>query len=447
LCLANCKKVDFCKLLGRHPAGGNLTLGVRRENRNGGIALEHTDIVIVGGGIGGCSLGAKLARSGLTTLILERENEYVDRVRGEWIAPWGVVELKALDLYEPLIEAGGHHLKRSIGYDELLSPAEAEANSFSLDLIEGIPGPLTIEHVTLQHVALAQAQKYGAIVKRGVSSVEVTQGTNPRVRYSHEGKLCEHQCRLIVGADGRTSSVRRQIGLKLEEDPVDHLIAGLLVENAHSWPEDLQSIGKVGDIQYLIFPQGGGRVRLYVDYDITDRQRFSGEAGAATMLAAFDMPCVPNSKAIAGGTPCGPCRSNPSQDAWIDNPSVDGVILMGDAAGYNDPINGQGVSVACRDARMLADILMTHKDWHGGIFAPYLEERIERMRRLRQAARFTTLLNARFGPEAEAARVRARRRMMDDPQLMMIMLTPIVGPEAIDASFFEPGFNEALFAE
>jgi 2-polyprenyl-6-methoxyphenol hydroxylase-like FAD-dependent oxidoreductase len=115
-------------------------------------------------------LGANLAGSGLKTLILERENEYVDRVRGEWIAPWGLVELKALDLYGSLIEAGGHHLSRNIGSDELLSPAEAEANSLSLDLIEGIPGPLTIEHVTLQNVALAQAQKSGAIVKRGVSS-------------------------------------------------------------------------------------------------------------------------------------------------------------------------------------------------------------------------------------------------------------------------------------
>jgi choline dehydrogenase-like flavoprotein len=131
--------------VGRHPVGGNLTVSVSRESRNEGIALEDMDIVIVGGGIGGCSLGAKLARSGLKTLILERETEYVDRVRGEWIAPWGVLELKALDLYQSLIEAGGHHLNRNIGYDELLSPAEAEANTLSLDLIEGIPGPLTFD--------------------------------------------------------------------------------------------------------------------------------------------------------------------------------------------------------------------------------------------------------------------------------------------------------------
>jgi 2-polyprenyl-6-methoxyphenol hydroxylase-like FAD-dependent oxidoreductase len=107
--------------------------------------------------------------------------------------------------------------------------------------------------------------------------------------------------------------------------------------------------------------------------------------------------------------------------------------LIGNAAGYNDPINGQGVSVAYRDARILADILIAHDDWHGGIFAPFGEERIERMRRLRQAARFVTLFNARFGPEAEAARVRARRRMMDNPQLMMIMLTPIM-PHKVDVA-------------
>ncbi len=38
-------------------------------------------------------------------------------------------------------------------------------------------------------------------------------------------------------------------------------IAGLLIDGADGWPEDLQALGKVGDIHYLVFPQGGGRVQ------------------------------------------------------------------------------------------------------------------------------------------------------------------------------------------
>ena len=55
-------------------------------------------------------------------------------------------------------------------------------------------------------------------------------------------------------------------------------------------------------------------------------------------------------------------------------------------------------------------------------------------------------MNARFGEEAEATRARARERIKENPELQMIILTAFVGPEAIDAKYFEPGFQERLFA-
>jgi 2-polyprenyl-6-methoxyphenol hydroxylase-like FAD-dependent oxidoreductase len=47
-----------------------------------------------------------LARAGLEVALLERENSYPDRVRGEFMAPWGVTELAKLELLQPLREAG-----------------------------------------------------------------------------------------------------------------------------------------------------------------------------------------------------------------------------------------------------------------------------------------------------------------------------------------------------
>jgi flavin-dependent dehydrogenase len=43
------------------------------------------DVVIAGAGIGGSALATMLARGGLSVLVLEKETEYRDRVRGEWL--------------------------------------------------------------------------------------------------------------------------------------------------------------------------------------------------------------------------------------------------------------------------------------------------------------------------------------------------------------------------
>lgn len=218
--------------------------------------MQSYDVIVVGGSIGGSALAANLAQAGLSVELLEREENFVDRVRGEWMAPWGVHEAGLLGMYDLLMAAGGHHVTRSIMYDELLTPDMAEVGAQQLsDLIPGTPGPLCTE-------------------------LEVNAGTDPRVRFVHNGVHHSHVCRLVIGADGRSSSVRRQLNIPLVESEIDHLISGLLVTGADEWPAHLQAFGKAGDVMLLVFPQGQGKVRLYVDYGIEQRGRYTGEEGA-----------------------------------------------------------------------------------------------------------------------------------------------------------------------
>ena len=409
--------------------------------------MSDVDVAIIGGGIGGSALGGFLARAGLRVLMLERETVFTDRVRGEWMAPWGVAELRRLGLYERFIAAGGHHLSRHIGYDELVPVAEASANPLPIGaLLPGVPGPLCLEHVVMQNEAIAQATLSGVELRRGVSDVRVSAGSDPRVAFRDDGAESTVSARLIVGADGRASSVRRQLGFALEEAPIDHLIAGLLIDGAEGWPQDLQAGGKIRDIHYLVFPQGRGQVRLYADFAASDRGRFAGAGGAARMLAAFATPCVPNSEAIAAARPAGPCRTYPSQDAWLDQPYCEGVVLIGDAAGYNDPIIGQGLSITLRDARIVGEILTGSEAWSAGCFEPYASERRERLRRLRASAAFATSLNARFEPRDLERRGRAFGRIAADPSLLMPLLAIYTGPETVDAEFFTDAFHERVFA-
>ena len=64
---------------------------------------ETHDVVVVGAGIGGAALATVLARNGLDVLLLERQTAYRDKVRGEWMAPWGVAELQDPSLVAPLM--------------------------------------------------------------------------------------------------------------------------------------------------------------------------------------------------------------------------------------------------------------------------------------------------------------------------------------------------------
>src|SRR5260370_36104517 len=58
------------------------------------------DIVSVGGGLGGSPLAMAMAKHGARVLVLEQENRFRDRVRGEGILPWGVEEMRRLGIYE-----------------------------------------------------------------------------------------------------------------------------------------------------------------------------------------------------------------------------------------------------------------------------------------------------------------------------------------------------------
>jgi menaquinone-9 beta-reductase len=57
-------------------------------------------------------------------------------------------------------------------------------------------------------------------------------------------------------------------------------------------------------------------------------------------------------------------------------------VLIGDAAGHNDPGIGCGLSVAMRDARRVRDLVLAGAR-SADDFVPYGAERFERIRRLR----------------------------------------------------------------
>ena len=161
------------------------------------MASLSPDVVIIGGGIGGGTMATVLAKSGLEVIVLERETIYPDRVRGEWIAPWGVAEFKRLGLLNLLYENGAIHVERNVPYDENWSPDVAEQRALDFTkLLPEIPGPLCIGHPTMCNVFSASAKAAGAEVLNGVKEIEVAAGTRPIVSFSSNGPSVQLRPRL-----------------------------------------------------------------------------------------------------------------------------------------------------------------------------------------------------------------------------------------------------------
>jgi flavin-dependent dehydrogenase len=268
---------------------------------------QSADVVVVGGGIAGSALATALARGGLEVVVLERQSAYRDKVRGEVFLPWGTAELKRLGLEEALLAAGGGYATRLGRYEERLDPEEAAAEVVPLDrLLRGVSGSLNVGHPESCEALAQAAQAAGAAVVRGVGEVSLINGGRTAVAYEHDGMPHEVRCRLVVGADGRRSSVRRQLGISLEETEPITIGAGMLVDELWEWPAELNATGTEGDLYFLGFPRPAGRVRLYVLWSVTQKGRFTGANRQREFLDACQFRSLPWGDAIAAHARRGP---------------------------------------------------------------------------------------------------------------------------------------------
>jgi menaquinone-9 beta-reductase len=406
------------------------------------------DVVVVGAGIAGASIAAVLARDGLEVLLLERQRAYRDRVRGEYMAPWGVLEARAVGLEAVIRGARAVDARYNVPYDELLTPSAAEAaKGDASTILPGVRGPLCASHPGACQALAGEAVRLGAELVRGVGEVRVQAGARPSVTYLN-GSEMQVRPRLVIGADGRASTVRKQSGIRIRKAPASHVIAGLLVEGASRWPGDQYSIGVEGDLQFYVFPQGGGRVRLYTCHANDQAARWAGRAGPQRFLQAFArLQAIPAALGLGDGTAAGPCATFGGEQTWCEEPYADGVVLLGDAGGYDDPVDGQGLSLALRDVRQLSELLLASSDWTVAALRPYGQQRAERLRRMRRVSLTFAALMTTFTADGRARRNRFRAAsgaVGDDIRLALGAIH--LGPDRLPIDAFSDQLHESLLA-
>lgn len=404
------------------------------------------DLIVVGGGFAGGALATVMSRAGHSVLVLERASAYRDCVRGENILPWGVREANRLGLTGDLAGPTAHWTTRWVSYNETLTAAEAEERALALDrLLPGVPGSLNQPHPLACRKLRDAAVAAGATWVLGAGAVRVGPGARPVVSYAVRDEERRARGRLVVGADGRRSSVRQRVtGATRGEER--HLLAGLLVEDLHDLWEaaDVQTVED--RVFFLGLPQGGGRARVYLAFEHADRARFAGAGRERAFLEACRRRTLRQGDIWAAGSPAGPCAIFTGEDLVTDSPVGPGVVLVGDAAGYISPLVGQGLSMALRDVRVVTELLRASGDWSERALQPYVTERSERMRRLRAITELYSAVFADFSPGIARRRLLVAERMEAEATLALPFAAVFAGPELVPGAGFVDRVRERLLA-
>jgi 2-polyprenyl-6-methoxyphenol hydroxylase-like FAD-dependent oxidoreductase len=199
----------------------DLEQNFQRMGRDHDMSTDY-DVITVGGGLGGSTLAKMLAEHGASVLVVERESQFKDRVRGEWMAPWGVAEAQKLGIRDLLLENGAFEKQ----YFQLSGFPVRDLKQTTL--LQS--GPLHLCHPAMQEAVIDPARLAGATIWRGATVREIKPGDPPSATVEKDGSLQRLTARIVIGADGRNSPCRAWAGLNFVRDTRGMFLAGILFD-------------------------------------------------------------------------------------------------------------------------------------------------------------------------------------------------------------------------
>jgi len=311
--------------------------------------MKTVDVLIAGGGPAGLAAGIVCSRNGLRTLVCEQSRLPQDKACGEGLMPVGLNYLEQLGV-KSFLAPGDYFPFRGVAY---ISPDGAVAyGSFREGPGWGIPRrnlskALVQKCKTLPHLEIWE----GARLKL-ISRQETGSSAGPLL--AKVGEECI-AARLLVGADGLNSLVRRRAGLEKTTHARDNRELQRWGARQHyalsPWSEFVEVYWQVG-VEAYVTPVGPCEVDVAF---LWDRKRLGRVSGGRDLFPGFLKLFPTLSERLRSGRPndiplaVGPLFRTPVA------PVGQCMVLIGDAAGYLDAITGEGISLALAQALALEE--------------------------------------------------------------------------------------------
>jgi 1H-pyrrole-2-carbonyl-[peptidyl-carrier protein] chlorinase len=336
------------------------------------------DVIIVGGGPAGATMGSYLSKAGVKNLILEGHNQPRPHVGESLVLSTMRVfgEIGFLDA----MEQAGFVKKYGAAWRDF--NGKEQALHFSEFRQEGIAQDHTyhVDRGKFDLLLLKHAQSLGSEVHQGVQvkGVNFSDGRAVGVRAKFAGQEIDIPSRVVVDASGRQTLLGRQLRLKRNdtifnqyavhswfrnvdrgEDPrtADYIhIYFLPVKRGWAWQipitDEITSVGVVAERE--VFQQFKSEPERYFDTYVQSNKGLARAMANAVRVNSF--------------------KTEGDYSYMLDKFCGSGYMMIGDAARFVDPIFSSGVSVAMYSARYGAETIvgaLNSGDLSEAAFKPY----------------------------------------------------------------------------
>jgi menaquinone-9 beta-reductase len=319
----------------------------RMPNRNS----QHYDVVIAGARCAGAATAMLLARQGARVLVLDRSRYGTDTLSTHALMRGAVLQLHRWGLLAE-VSAAGTPAVRSTTFH-----LPGAVSTVEIQPRHGVDALYAPRRAVLDAILADAARSAGAEVRFGTSVTGLWRDRTGRVA-GITGRFgaahLEVGADLVVGADGRRSTVARCVGAQATH------VAGASSAVVYRYFRDA---GIAGYHWYYAPGSAAGAIPsndgLTCVFAATSAERLRRELdrdadAAFWRILASAAPDLADR--LGNGATVGPPRVFPGLTGYLRDAAGPGWALVGDAGYFKDPITAHGITDALRDAEILARV-------------------------------------------------------------------------------------------
>jgi 2-polyprenyl-6-methoxyphenol hydroxylase-like FAD-dependent oxidoreductase len=312
-----------------------------------------TQCCVAGGGPAGMMAGYLLARAGVDVIVLEKHADFLRDFRGDTIHPSTMELMQELGLLDAFLRLPHRKLERLVGEigKVRVTMAEFARLSTACKFVAFMP---QWDFLDFMADCARRHQSFRLMMKTEVTDLIEQGGRIVGLRANTPAGALEIHADLVIGADGRHSTIRERAGLKVVDlgAPMDVLWMRL----SRQADDDAESFGHFE----------AGCIFIMVDRGDYWQCAYVIEKGSANQIMKRDIDDF--RRAILALSPWLAERVNELK-SWDDvkllTVALDrlpqwhrpGLLCIGDAAHAMSPIGGVGINLAIQDAVAAANIL------------------------------------------------------------------------------------------